>query len=414
MYYQFSLGRFISKKLAMILLLSVLTSGCLSPPEFITINDNAVVTIDETLFKQAIINNELNHLVVVSASINGVSGFEFVLDTGAAGTVIFESEKTQALNIKTEGTYDLGGSGNGDKALAKIGVDVDLSIGGATINGMAPLIMNWKDVPLFESRDGVYIDGIIGYDLFSRFLVDIDPSKKTVQLYKDNNTSLLSSLGSSALKLPLSFKARRIYTDIDIAQYKDSKGFSKQVMIDSGMTDTLHLIKGQNQIQIPANTRESSSTGIQGDTQHYSATLASINLAGVEINDLPISIADTSGIEPLLGARVLNRFRQIIDYKNKQIVLIPQRIEDAFSDVSFGLRVRPSADAFVAYSLSKGSPAYKAGLRNKDKIISVNSVDTKDIRFRELVNIEPANGDVLTLCYLREANPKRCIELRAS
>jgi len=399
------------KKIIAILLLCALISGCLSYPKFATVNDNALITIDEELFNKPMPNNQLGGLVVVPASINGVDGFEFVLDTGAAGTVIFESSKTQALNLNTDGTYNVGGSGEGARAQAKIGVDVDISIGGATINDMAPLIMSGQDVPLFESEDDVFIDGIIGYDLFNRFIVDINPADKTVQLYHPHDSSFINGLVTT--KLPINFTHRRITTDIEVIQTDGDKGFTTEVLLDSGSTGGLSLVEGQNGITVPSNSKISSSLGLQGKTTYYSSIFSSIDLAGIEIKNLPTDIA-TSKAESLLGAKVLNRFRQIIDYQNEQILLLPQNVEKPFNEITFGLKVRPSGSTYVTYDLSKDQPAYAAGLRDKDNITSVNGVSTAQLNYRELLDMDPSAGDLLNVCYSREGYEKRCIEITAS
>lgn len=406
------------KRISALLLLSSLLSGCAALyPQFIKTNDKAAVSIDRTQFNQAIRNNGIGSLVVVPASINGISGFEFALDTGAATTVIFDTVKTRELNISTQGEYEIGGSGSGEKALAKIAMNVDLSIGGATIHKMSPLIMNWEDAKLFASEDGVYIDGIIGFDLFDRFAVEVNPQAETVRLFEPSSVTSLES-GMTSLPIEMALMSRQVYTNIDVLTSEDEDSFSQKVHLDTGATNTLSLTEGENGIKIDGAATKSSATGLQGKSSRFYSEVSAIELAGFSLSDVPISIVPQENSKTdktaRLGASVMQRFRYVIDYQNDRILLEPQTIDKEFSKARFGISAVPTGEHMLVRDIDDTDAGFQAGLRNGDKIISFNGLGVDEFGFRELANLEPKLGDKMTVCFVREALKEQCLDVVAA
>ena len=418
MNYKYTSSLSVFKRVTMLLLLSSVLSGCAAfYPQFIKTNDKATVSIDRSQFGQPIRNNGIGSLVVVPVSINGVSGFEFVLDTGAATTVIFDTAKTRELNIVTDGEYEVGGSGSGEKAFAKIGMNVDITIGGATIQKMSPLIMNWEDAKLFASEDGVYIDGIIGFDLFDRFAVEVNPQSETVRLLESNSVNNLEA-DMTSLPIEIASMERQVYTYIDVFVSENEEGFSQKVHLDTGATNTLSLIEGENGIRTDSAATKSTSMGMQGTSSQFYSEVSTIELAGFSLSDLPISITPKENSKTdrtaRLGSSVMERFRYVIDYANDRILLEPQTINKEFIKARFGIGAVPTGTHMLVRHINDTDAGFQAGLRNGDKINSFNGLSVDEFGFRELANLEPKLGDKLTVCFVRESLEEQCLDVFAA
>jgi hypothetical protein len=58
--------------------------------------------------------------IVLPVSVNGSAPLNFILDSGAAATVIFESRNTQALTLKLGAQLPVSGVGTGPNPVARI------------------------------------------------------------------------------------------------------------------------------------------------------------------------------------------------------------------------------------------------------------------------------------------------------
>ena len=93
-----------------------------------------------------------------------------------------------------------------------------------------------------------------------------------------------------------------------------------------------------------------------------------------EVIDNLISSNDRNGT---LGAEILRRFDVTIDYRNSRLTLRPtNKIKDDFNYNMSGMEVINPMPGFPIYTITdirENSPAYLAGLKENDQILSINS-----------------------------------------
>src|ERR1017187_9811804 len=114
-------------------------------------------------------------MIFVPVRINGSKPFSFVLDSGSTRIVI-DRVLASDLGLKANGTGSLQGAGAGRIPIEFIH-DVRIGLPGVEDGGYE---LSTADLQPLESSLGVRVDGILGYELFQRFVITIDYEKKTL------------------------------------------------------------------------------------------------------------------------------------------------------------------------------------------------------------------------------------------
>lgn len=115
------------------------------------------------------------NLIVVDTIIEGVQK-RFVLDTGAAATVV---DSEAALELGLEEQHRLVGRGaGGDVEMGMVEVR-SIRVGDSEVRDLTCLVM---DLGGLRERIVDPIDGILGYDFLSRFVLTIDYGQRALTL----------------------------------------------------------------------------------------------------------------------------------------------------------------------------------------------------------------------------------------
>jgi len=118
-----------------------------------------------------------NH-IFLQAKVNGSGPYWFILDSGAATSIINE-RLANSLNLRIQAKIEGRTSGDSSFDIGFVkgisfklpGLDLtNQTIGTAHLEPLEPLV-------------GRTIDGLLGYDFISRFVVEIDYAAKTLNLY---------------------------------------------------------------------------------------------------------------------------------------------------------------------------------------------------------------------------------------
>ena len=124
----------------------------------------------------------INNLVVIPARVNNSPELKFILDTGAGRTIITELGADQSFEIEYEEKILLNGLGKGEplSALISRGNRVFLK----DIEGKEQSV-----VFILEGRFnisgfmGTQVNGLLGYDIFDNFIVEIDYVRERLYLH---------------------------------------------------------------------------------------------------------------------------------------------------------------------------------------------------------------------------------------
>jgi hypothetical protein len=306
--------------------------------------------------------------------INGSRPLRFGLDTGAIRSVI-DVKRAQELGLKMEGGQRVGGAGG----------RVDGSnIRGVSIGLLGVELRNqtiWA-LPLgaIAQQGGAGLDGIIGFELFNRYVVDIDYAKRVINLYEPDTYKYQ---GDGDI-VPISIQENDIYVKGSIL-IKGRAPIEGEFIVDTGSNQSLILSKEfveQHRIRdTMAETMQGMARGVGGQVAFVLGRTKSFRLGKFEIKDvltiLPSGgeFAD-AGKAGNVGGRLLRRFHVVFDYRRERMILSPNElfsIQDE-ADMS-GIALSGEGPGFGTIKVDKvkeGSPGALAGLRPGDVIESVD------------------------------------------
>jgi hypothetical protein len=257
-------------------------------------------------------------LIFVDVMVNGTTPMSFVVDSGAESTV-FNSSRLRKLGLDATGTF-AAGAGGGDVTVGYV-PHVSYAIGDAEVRDQ---IVSAIPLDALEGPIGRRIDGIIGYDFLSRFVVEIDYAHKQLRL-KDQAT-YKHAPGSP---VPLTIEDSTPFVDASV-EVPGAKPVPGHFTLDTGCLCEVSLfspfITAHDLLaRVPDAKNTGFSAGAGGETHQLSAQITSLRIGSHTIDrptadfgqDATGATADPESAG-LIGAIVWRRFVLVLDYKRKQ------------------------------------------------------------------------------------------------
>jgi hypothetical protein len=314
----------------------------------------------------------LNNHIYLDVKLDSKGPFRLLCDTGGANIVTPELAAT--LGLKAEGA--LQGRGVGDKSedvgLVKVG---SLEVGGATLRDQVFAVYNLGPV---SGSEGVPAKGLIGYEVFKRFVVRVDYEHRTLTL---TLPSAFSYHGAGVV-VPFNFNGH-------IPQVEGAiDGISGAFDIDTGSRASVDLLgpfveEHGLRARYAPKLEGVAGWGVGGPARAQFARAGSLRLGGLKVSRPVIELTlQTKGafsdkyVAGNVGGALLSRFNVIFDYSRQQLIFERHPGSDlpiAFDRAGawFNLAEGPPP-AFEVIDVYAGSPAAEAGLRQGDRIVEVD------------------------------------------
>jgi hypothetical protein len=265
-------------------------------------------------------------LVLVSVSIDGSPPLDFVLDSGANQSAINDPHLAAALGLQGKQVGLARGIGSG-AAMVVIADDVSIRSDGVEIL-RSQLVVHDIGLRLAEMA-GREIDGFLGADLFKRYVVELDPVARKMQLH-DPETFAYQGRGEV---LPIVIEDHRPVVEGSVVVEDGAKPIPVRLVVDTGSSRSLTLVtKSRRRLKPPAEQSLGASVGVVGDTLLVISPLRSISLGSFTLERVeaawaePFRVPAVRNIPKLngiLGNRLLRRFHVFIDYPGERMILEP-------------------------------------------------------------------------------------------
>ncbi len=248
--------------------------------------------------------------------------------------------------------------------------------------------------PLSRSK-GVSIALVLGYELFSRFAVELDYEHGRLRLY--DPASYLPSAGATSFPIDIVYNHPYVQASV---RSQDDAIVQGRFVIDLGSAQSVILtprVVQQHRLVESTTTRKGSGGGVGGTFAVHIGRLPSLTVGPFTVRDvvavLPLGgvLADAEDAVGNLGGGFLRRFRVVFDYSRRRMLLTPNRrfAESDEVDMS-GLSLLAGGDGLHDVSIERvreNSPGREAGLRAGDRIVAVDGTSPGELallRWREL------------------------------
>ena len=337
-----------------------------------------------------------NNLIIVPVTLNDAIPLRFILDTGVQTTILTERTFSDLLNIQYHRKLTLYGA-DGDKGVdAYVAGDVTLELPGTIGKGQVMLVLE-EDYLQLKNYLGENVHGILGYEIFRRFVVKIDYVSNILTLYEPS--SFKPPKGYAAI--PITIEETKPYMMAAVTLENKSTTTSK-LMIDTGASHSLLLDANSHpSYELPEKrVRCNLGRGLGGDIDGYLGRIDQIAFDDFAFEQVISSFPDTSrlgasfkstGRQGTLGAGILKRFTVIIDYSNNKLFFRKNKYyKDDFEYNMSGLEmiaIGEGLNTFVVDDVRSDSPADSAGVMAGDTLRKVNGMNAKNLDLNDLHNI---------------------------
>ena len=250
-------------------------------------------------------------MIFVPVRLNGSRPLSFALDTGSTRMLV-DRTLAKSLGLKPSGQGSLQGAGAGRIPIGFV-PNVGLGFPGLESTGYE---FSTADLQPLEASLGVNVDGILGYELFRRFVVTIDYESKTLTL----TLPKAFHSGESTQALPIEFRDKWAF--VKGALVLPGPGtVEDSFLIDSGSGDAVdHPIV----MKLQSRTQTQSGIGLGNAIQGATAHARSFQLGRYTLQNPTVSCCGaTDQTSKLIGNDVLKFFTVTIDYPSARILVTP-------------------------------------------------------------------------------------------
>jgi hypothetical protein len=269
------------------------------------------------------------HAIYVQARVNGSAPLWFLLDSAGGSPLIIDRVRATEMRLPLTG---LGlGVGAGEAFFEmSYAHGVSLSVDGISLDDQTAAATSLETVRRYAGRA---LDGILGYELFNRYVVDVQYETGIVNLYEPVAYRYTGS--GEVVPADLDGKHFRLRTRIN---FEGSDPLDATLLVDTGAAgivailnkpyvDAHHLLSANWN---KANSRRQA--GLGGETLAFSAPAHELALGRFVFRNVMVEFSrDEKGLfaspdfDGILGAEMLRRFRVIFDHYRQRIIFEPNR-----------------------------------------------------------------------------------------
>lgn len=339
-----------------------------------------------------------NNLIIVPVVLNGMLPLKFVVDTGVQTGILTQKAFSDILNLQYSKKYIIAGPGGEGIVEAYVTNNVTLDLPGIHGTGHALLVLN-EDYLELRNYLGTDVHGILGYELFSRFIVEINYEKKLLIV----SSPARYKVRRSYHHVPISVEDTKPYVVTDVT-LSSGETIRAKLMMDSGASHGL-LLEPQSdpRITVPAKAVSSQiGRGIGGEIMGKVGRVKSLALGDYLLKEPvsnfpdPNSYMDSLKIgrtarNGTIGGEILSRFNIVFNFSREEIFL---KKNSSFKKKFFynlsGLIVKAIGSDLNTFEIAEVrnlSTAQKADVKAGDLILSINGVATNTLDLNQVLGL---------------------------
>lgn len=331
-----------------------------------------------------------NNLVVLPVVLNDALPLKFILDTGVRTTILTQKTFSDILNLSYSRKYTISGPGGEKLVDAYVTNNVSLDLPGVNGRGHAMLVLA-EDYLELRNYLGTDVHGILGYELFSRFIIEIDYQKKVLTLMTPERFRKRSKFET----IPIVIEDTKPYVVTQLV-LKDGTSINAKLLMDSGASHGLMLeTTSDSRIKVPAQTVSSLlGRGLGGEIFGKVGRVKSISLGKNSLEDVIANFPDpNSYIDSIkmgnifrngsIGGEVMSRFTIVFNFpKEKMYIKKNASFKKHFYYNLSGITVKAKGSALNIFEVTEvrdQSASQRGGILPGDEIISVNGIAVRNL-----------------------------------
>ncbi len=352
-----------------------------------------------------------NNLIIIPLTINRFLTLKFILDTGVENAILTEKLYADILEVNYIREITIDGPGLVDSVEAYIANEVTFTLPGGVVGSNMNMLVLKEDYLKLSENIGDDVHGIIGYDIFSRFVVDVN--------YDDSELTLIEPSkfrpNRRSVEVPISIRGTKPFMNASIIQ--GNKKANLDIMIDTGASHAAlidyNFLDG---VDLPEKTIITRlGRGIAGEIPGHIGRMDSVKIDDFDFSEMLVAAPFDGAYNKVIkrGARIgtfggelLNRFNVTFDYRSEKIYLTKSdKYQEAFEYDMSGMTLNafgPYLDTLKVMTVDQGGPAFTADIRPGDVIHRING---KSLRSHSL-------SDILHLLQSRDGKKIKCIIYR--
>jgi len=323
----------------------------------------------------------INNLVIFKLIVNGSDSLNFILDTGVRRSILLDTSSVKTASMQFTYSISLKGLGQEKSIMAYLSAGNMIRMHGVRgFNQWICVIQQHQNE--FSQRMGRKIDGIIGCDFFTHFIVDLNFDNKIMTLYKPS--SKIPRRLRKFHYIPFQFQDEKPVMDVIIVQ--NNVPYSFRTLIDTGLSDAIWAFNFNNrELELPPKNFETVlGGGLNGDILGKAGKIEMLSLGDFSLNGVIAAFPDSASIgdtdllqsrDGSIGNELFRRFHMVIDYPNQRIGLKPgKEFNRPFRYNRSGIDLiaqKPGVPIYQVSEIRKGSPADRAGVQIGDMLIRV-------------------------------------------
>ena len=331
-----------------------------------------------------------NNLIVVPVVLNDALPLKFILDTGVRTAILTQKTFTDILNLVYTRKYTIAGPGGENIVDAYVTNNVSLGLPGVNGRGHAMLVLG-QDYLELRNYLGTDVHGILGYELFSRFIVQVDYEKRVLTLMLPKKFRK----GRRYQTIPMSIEDTKPYIYAPVV-FQNGEVLNAKLLMDSGASHGLMLEPTSSDvIQVPEHTVSSLiGRGLGGEIIGKVGRIQSITLGSYTLDNAianfpdPNSYSDSIKIGNVfrngaIGGEILSRFTVIFNFPAEKVYLKKNTsFKNKFYYNLSGITLKAKGaqlNTFEVTEVRDQSPGDTAGILPGDQLLSLNGQLAKEL-----------------------------------
>ena len=354
-----------------------------------------------------------NDFIIVKVLFNGTLPLRFILDTGAEHTILTKRAVTDLFQIQYDRKFTIYGSDMSTILYAYLARGITLKVDKLVATNRNILVLE-EDYFRFEEFAGVNVQGILGSDLFRRFVIKIN-FKRQIISFIDPLTFTPPEKKYKEVPIILDRYKPYLETQVNVSQALDP--VNARLLVDTGASLSL-LLYTNTEVNVefpPKFVLTNIGMGLGGFLKGAMGRIETLKFEEFEFNGVVTSFQELSkNVDSLLfkrhgiiGNHILKRFTIYIDYIQEKMYMKTERSYKArfFYDRS-GLNLTatgPGLNEYNVFNVIEGSPADEAGLKVGDEIRRINGWPASFFSLGELSRkLRSRKGKKITLVIDRD------------